>query len=238
MSDPWMERLSEYLDEELSVADRQALETHLSGCVACGRTLEALRAVKREAAAVEDRPPVTDLWPGIVARLAASSAGTARAAVAGGGSSAIVDLPAQRAARAARRRVALTVPQLVAAAVAFLLLGGSAVWFGRGSGAAGVGQAGEGRRPAALISTSSSPAAAYEAAIRELELRLTVGKERLDPATVAIIEKSLATIDGAIEQARRALQADPANAYLNRHLSQAMARKVELLRRANALART
>jgi hypothetical protein len=50
-----------------------------------------------------------------------------------------------------------------------------------------------------------------------------------------VLEENLATIDLAIEQCRRALEADPANAYLTSHLASARQRKLALLRRATAL---
>src|SRR5438445_400088 len=59
---------------------------------------------------------------------------------------------------------------------------------------------------------------------------------RLDSATVRVLTQSLVTIDSAIVQARRALAADPGSAYLNQHLADTMRRKLELLRRASALA--
>src|SRR5216684_611382 len=58
----------------------------------------------------------------------------------------------------------------------------------------------------------------------------------LDPTTVRVIEKNLGIIDRAIRDAQSALAVDPANAYLNQHLAQAMRRKLELLRQAATLA--
>ena len=52
------------------------------------------------------------------------------------------------------------------------------------------------------------------------------------------LEESLSTIDRAIAQAENALKADPANAYLNRHLADAKTRKLALLRQASVLAGT
>jgi hypothetical protein len=52
---------------------------------------------------------------------------------------------------------------------------------------------------------------------------------------VRILQENLRTIDQAIEQCRRALADDPADAYLNSHLADAKKRKLALLRRANAL---
>ena len=43
MSDTWTGRLSEYLDEELSVPEQRALETHLEECAGCRKALEELK---------------------------------------------------------------------------------------------------------------------------------------------------------------------------------------------------
>ncbi|HEY7058332.1 MAG TPA: hypothetical protein VH458_17495, partial [Vicinamibacterales bacterium] len=58
---------------------------------------------------------------------------------------------------------------------------------------------------------------------------------QLDPETVRILEANLQAIDQAIDQSRRALEADPANIYLYNHLAEARQRKLALLRRASAL---
>jgi hypothetical protein len=52
---------------------------------------------------------------------------------------------------------------------------------------------------------------------------------------VRVVRQNLAVIDRAIAEARTALERDPANTYLNLHLADTMRRKVELLRRINAL---
>ena len=102
-----------------------------------------------------------------------------------------------------------------------------------------------GARPVAMAGDASptlvSPAAnvaqpAYDQAIRELTAALEAGRDRLDTATVRVLEQSLQKIDAAIAQARRAVAADPASAYLHTHLAATMRRKLDLLRRAAALA--
>lgn len=75
----------------------------------------------------------------------------------------------------------------------------------------------------------------YDAAIADLEQVLREQGERLDPQTVMVIERNLRAIDAAIQQARDALDADPANTYLNSHLADARRRKLELLRQAAEL---
>ena len=76
----------------------------------------------------------------------------------------------------------------------------------------------------------------YAAAVADLERLLAQRRGQLDTTTVRVIEKNLGIIDRAIRDAQSALAADPANAYLNQHLAQAMRRKLELLRQATTLA--
>jgi len=78
--------------------------------------------------------------------------------------------------------------------------------------------------------------AQYDAAVADLEKALKAGRGRLDKATVDIVEHNLQIIDQAITQARDALASDPANTYLSGHLVEARRRKLDLLRRAAALA--
>src|SRR5258708_23906225 len=94
--DVWTDRLSEYLDGTLAGTERAALDAHLAGCAACAATLEDLRRVVARAQSVQDRPPATDLWPGVAERIGASPD--------------VVSLPARRP-----RRVARSPPQLMPA---------------------------------------------------------------------------------------------------------------------------
>jgi hypothetical protein len=76
----------------------------------------------------------------------------------------------------------------------------------------------------------------FNAAVSDLENVLRENRARLDPRTVLIIERNLKAIDAAINEARMALNDDPANAYLNSHLADARRRKLDLLRTATTLA--
>src|SRR5688500_2137935 len=213
--DAFTSRLSDYLDDEdLSPAERAEIEGHLRGCAECRATLEELRAVVGQAAALTDSAPETDLWSGIQDRL---------------GSRDVVPFPARAA-----RRVSFTIPQLVAAGLALMVLSGSMVWMMR------VGQdradippmaASEGPRPANVSTTD----AGYEAAIADLERALEAGRDRLDPQTIRVIEANLMAIDRMIAQSREALAGDASNSFLNMHLADARRRKLELLRSATAL---
>lgn len=214
-------------DGALDGAERAALETHLGECGECRATLEELRAVVALAHSLEDRPPEADLWPAIAERIAAESPGET-----------VVDATAWRRARA--RRVSFSLPQLAAAAIAVMLLSGSAVWLALSRSGAG---------PATPVATSPEPAAgsvflaaygfgsAYDQAVAELGRILEEGRDRLDPSTVEVLETNLRIIDQAIEEARLALERDPMNVYLNRHLADTMNRKLQFLRRAGEIVR-
>jgi hypothetical protein len=80
--------------------------------------------------------------------------------------------------------------------------------------------------------------AQFNAAVTDLEQILRDERDRLDPRTVLVIERNLKAIDDAIQEARMALNNDPANAYLNSHLADARRRKLDLLRQATTLAST
>jgi anti-sigma factor RsiW len=221
MSDQWTDRLSEYLDGELAAAERAALEAHLDGCPDCRITLGELRRVVGRAQALEDAPPERDLWPAIARRI-------------GRRPPAVVELASRRA-----RRVSFTVPQLIAAGIALMVVSAGAVWTalgGRGPGPTPVPPAPVALAPAAGTAEAGwRGVARYDAAIADLERVLAQHRTELDTATVRVLEKNLAIIDRAIADARAALAADPSSAYLNNHLARTMRHKLDLLRQASAL---
>jgi hypothetical protein len=75
----------------------------------------------------------------------------------------------------------------------------------------------------------------FDHAVAELEQVLAERRDRLDTATVRVLEQSLRTIDRALAQARAALATDPNDPYLNAHLADTMRRKLNLMRRAATL---
>jgi hypothetical protein len=209
--DQWTDRLSEYLDDELETRERADLEAHLASCDACRATLDELRAVVSRAQDLTERAPGADLWPAIAARL---DGGT--------------------------KRYAFSMPQLVAAGIALMILSGGAVWMTNRQAAVQAPSQAAVQLPtdparAVPVNLADAP---YDEAVADLERTLAEGRSRLDPATVKVLETSLAAIDQAIEQSQRALMADPANTYLYSHLAAARQRKLALLRRASALADT
>ena len=244
----WTDQLSDYLDGELSADERGAVEAHLRSCAPCAAVLNDLKRVVARAESAEARPPHADLWAGITDRIEAGHPAAAPGRVMAF---------AQGAARRDARRFAFTLPQLAAAAALLMAVSGGIAWElraslpGRPEGlrydstpSAEVAQA---LRPANLDGTSaaaddarvenvSMADAQYDAAVTDLERALKAGRGRLDASTIAIVEHNLQIIDQAINQAREALVTDPANSYLSSHLVEARRRKLDLLRRATALA--
>jgi hypothetical protein len=88
----------------------------------------------------------------------------------------------------------------------------------------------------AVVRPANFGDAAYDEAVADLQAALAAGRGRLDAETIRVLEANLTAIDQAIGQCRDALAADPANLYLNSYLAQTRARKLDLLRRATALA--
>jgi len=77
---------------------------------------------------------------------------------------------------------------------------------------------------------AANTARLYDNEITRLHAVIQQRRGELDPKTVAAIERSLAVIDTAIAQARSALARDPASRFLHGRLTDALDKKVELLR--------
>jgi anti-sigma factor RsiW len=211
--DPWIDRLSEYIDGELQPDERAAVERHLRTCADCREAIADLRAVVHRASSLSDRVPAADLWPGIEPRIA-------------------------RIRQPRTFTLTFSVAQLAAAAVVLLAVSAGLFWMLRPASLPVSGtapSARESRAPATALPVRLADET-YEKALDDLERALDEGRDRLDPRTIAIVEQNLKAIDAAIAQARQALEADPANTYLNDHLAQARRRKLALLQRVSAMA--
>src|SRR5438046_1633477 len=176
------------------------------------------------AGSLDDRPPAHDLWAGIAQRIGAGAA-------AAGDVPSIESAPTRKRAFLARR-LSFSLPQLAAAAVALIVVSGAV---SRWVGVSG--------RPGSAVGFSSPPAftvataaefggAKYDSAVVELQQALSANQGDLDSTTVRVIQQNLAIIDQAIDQARRALAADPASVYLRKPLAGAIKQQVGVLRRA------
>ena len=226
MEDLWTDRLSEYVDDELTPTERAALDAHLASCRECTATVAELRAVVERARRLPGRPPATDLWPGIEPRLDQSPQLRVWSGRAGSAT-----------ARSAKAKFSFTLPQLVAAGLALMVMSGGAVWVlqhgGRATSMPPVA-ASDPLATAGVVPVGMSDPR-YDEAIADLQQALEAGRTHLDARTIATIEANLKAIDAAIDESRRALAQDPENVFLNNHLGDARQRKLALLRRATAL---
>jgi anti-sigma factor RsiW len=223
--DFFTDRLSEYLDDELSAAERAAVEAHLNECADCRSTLTALKAVVAEAGRLQDSAPARELWTGIAARIGSGAESRPRVS------------PFRRAITA---RLSFTLPQLAAASLALMVLSGGLVWMARSGDPRADFESISANSESRIDTPARMPAALadvrYDQAVADLERVLEAGRARLDPATVQVLDRNLAAIDRAIDECSHALAIDPASIYLNTHLANARQRKLSLLRRATALA--
>jgi hypothetical protein len=216
MSDQFTGQLSAFLDGELDDLARARLETHLGECLDCTRTLADLRAIVAAAPHYQGREPARDLWQDIERRL---------------GEAEVVPITSSRPAVQPSSNRLFTWRHLIAASLLMAAVGGGAVWvaLGRGTPEAPVAAATP-ELSAPELDNAAFADQQFDAAVRDLELLLAQGRDRLDTATVRTIEQSLARIDDAILEARNAIQRDPANAYLSRQIAANMRRKLNLLR--------
>src|SRR2546426_10730342 len=157
MSDPWPERLSEYLDGNLQSDECEIIASHLRECAECAATLADLRRVAGRARALTDRDPAVDLWPGIATRIGVStpSAGA----------------PVVPLKRRTGRRWSFTLPELAAAGIALMVLSGGTVLMMR-PGAAPQAVTPAPTPPAAVVTMTASQRArrgGYDDAVSDLE---------------------------------------------------------------------
>jgi hypothetical protein len=216
MSDQFTGQLSAFLDGELDDLARARLETHLGECLDCTRTLADLRAIVAAAPHYQGTEPARDLWQDIERRLDEAE---------------VVPISPSRPAVQPSSHRRFGWKELIAASIQMAAVGGGAVWvaLGRGTTEAPV-TAATPEVSAPELDNAAFADQQFDAAVRDLELLLAQGRDRLDTATVRTIEQSLARIDDAILEARNAIQRDPANAYLSRQIAANMRRKLNLLR--------
>jgi anti-sigma factor RsiW len=224
VSDHWIDRLSDYIDGDLTSDERTACDAHLATCAECRVVLAELQAVVADARQDPEQLPSTDLWAGIASRLEAPTR--------------VVPFEPARG-----RRVTFSISQLAVAASLLMAVSAGVSWLvatrpatSRGSSEPIVMAENEPFAPSSADATTANFAdAQFDAAVQDLERILASQRDTLDPRTVRVLERNLQAIDEAIRQSRQALDADPANPFLNSHLADSRQRKLELLRRAALL---
>ena len=174
-----------------------------------------------------DELPSRDLWPGVSARLGSTQSPASTTQV--------TPLTASR--------VSFTLPQLAMAATLLIAVASGLTWMvarppvapDRGQPAIQAYGVTDDQAEGQIVPANFADAQ-FNAAVSDLEQILREERDRLDPRTVLVIERNLKAIDAAIQEARMALNNDPANPYLNSHLADARRRKLDLLRHVTTLA--
>ena len=251
------DRLSDYLEGELSPSEQRGVEAHLASCLRCTALVRDLDAIRADASALPELSPSRDLWNGIAQRIEAPVVPLTVPAAAP-----IVLVAGDRRRRMDRVWLGAIAAALVAvtAGVTYMLTvatsggpqqivtappavitdssrfappasGGfpSDTAASRDSGAPAPGGQNVANVP------NGSTAATYSTEIDRLRTIFTQNRNQLDPRTAAIIEANLKVIDDAIAQSRAALAQDPASRFLSDQLNNALDKKLELLKTAALL---
>jgi anti-sigma factor RsiW len=219
-TDPWRDRLSDYLDDEVTANERQQLEAHLEQCRACADAVVELRAVVQRADGLR-RPsePTSDLWPGIQDRLQARPR---RVSVVG-------------------RRMMVVQPWLAAAAVLAIVCVAGISWLTYGRRAVTEPTSINTQAPsqAPAVTTPGVPPLPgdreYRDTVAHLRRVATDGLTR-DPQVLDVLDRNLDELDRAIAEYQYALSESPGDEQLNRRLESSRRRKVDLLQHTATLA--
>ena len=209
MSHLTFEQISEVAEARTPRADSRE---HLESCAECRATLERVQRLLDAAHALpREIAPPPEVWAALQARV-------------------------KSAPRAAATRSRSWNLGWLAAAAAVVFFVGAALLLPP--------SVGKGKSKGAVV---QSPVTSYQSAVVQAvaqnyeptlaDLRRTLDQQRstLSPATLQVIERSVATCDTAIAEARAALASDPANQSLLQILSAQFEHKVELLQRATQL---
>jgi anti-sigma factor RsiW len=216
------ERMHDLLDGVGPPDEAERDEAHLEACSPCRTEYERLEALVAELHALpsEARAP-EGLWTGVEARIGAAS----------GDAGEVLPFPG---AASRRRRLSFTVPQLAAAAVLVALLSAGSVWMALSGrpGPAPMATAPALGEQGAAARMAASGEVAYDAALMELEDLVARNRDRMAPETRDALDRSLATIDAAMEDIRRALAQDPNSELLARLLINQQRSKLRVLGQA------
>ncbi len=239
------------LDGEIEMS--AAARLHIDACAACRALLADLRTIQSGAAALPLLEPKRDLWSGIASRIEApvvSLAGEQRARsehrqitwrAAAIAAAILVAVTTTLTYRLARREaqpattVAVATKKTVPPAAAPARPSPATPMTAPVANTPPrVSRSAAPSPTRVVLASNTTPKVEYDREILKLRAIVDSGRTRLDPATVALLERNLKVIDSAIVQCRDALARDPASSFLIESLNNAYQTKVKLLRIAAA----
>jgi len=207
----WTDRIDDFLDGRLDVAEEEDFQAHIAGCSSCTAELASIRDLRGLAAALPRAlEPSRDLWPGVEARVSETKV------VLG---------------RFGRRA-------LLAAAAAVVVVSSvvTAYFIGRSQAVVVTAES-----PAVVASGPSEVLLAsfeglgvnnYLDTRNELLDALEARKHELSGETINVVMENLLLIDKAMDRIAEALGEDPENEFLMKQLAGAYRRQIDLLQRA------
>ena len=207
--------LSDFVDGALDASTRSAADEHIATCDVCFARAQRLRALLVRASSLPSAmdPPAGE-WAQVHARIGES-----------------------------KTRALTTIPwwtrrgALLAAGLALVMVSsGVTALFVGGNGSAPDPPIAEATTSQTLMPRLAALEHDYMTVTRDLERELAGRKHTLTPETIAAVERSLRTIDAAIDEARDALARDPSSETLARLFVASHDQKVDLLRHAMRLA--
>ena len=215
-----VERLDDWVANELPDDERQTVEFHLAVCGDCRAEAGALRALLEEVATLPlEMTPDRDLWAGIAARIEPQAD--------------VVPISSARRWHAPRWLTMAATIVGVAVSSSLITL---KVMESRAPEPVAVSPVQSVAVPSAAAPTALvafKPAEQdYEVAIADLERVLTARRATLAPETVKTLETNLRIIDEAIRQSRAALVKDPNSRELTDMLADAYGQKLNVLQQA------
>jgi anti-sigma factor RsiW len=199
---PAIERLNEYLDGDLDPRERRRIDTHLSRCDECRRSLEDLSAIVTAAVELPSVTPPERIWETISASLIE-----------------------RNSLSKTRGRY------LPALALAATLLLAVSVWLVLRSVEPETAGSREAQEALADMVTEELKAAEahYDKAVVGLEQIIAQNNEVLPQEVATVLNQNLDLIENAIGESRTAIASEPRSAAAQESLLQALRSKVSLL---------
>lgn len=199
-------QLNDYADGELAESEHDVVAEHVTGCAECASVVRELRELLADAAALPASvEPPSHLWQRVRSRTISP--------------------------RPSRARMLWELRAPLAAAAAMLIVAASAVtWWIAPTGPAPQPVATSDPAPAGLGLARAE--ADYLEATSTLLLVLEERRDRMDPVVVATVEQNLRIIAAAVENAKAALAADPANQDVTAILNATYQTQIRMLRSA------